>query len=64
MRIQGFDETALTAIRESLNHLSGHTQEIIYVTRLQLGDEYQTFWTPSTPEEGAASSAGAGRPHP
>jgi len=54
-RIQGFDETALTAIWESLTHLSGHTQEIIYVTRLQLGDEYRTFWTPSTPEQGAAS---------
>ncbi len=53
-RIQGFDETALTAIWESLTHLSGHTQEIIYVTRLQLGDEYRTFWTPSTPEQGAA----------
>ena len=52
-RIQGFDETALTAIWESLTHLSGHTQEIIYVTRLQLGDEYRTFWTPSTPEQGA-----------
>ncbi len=53
-RIQGFDETALTGIRESLTHLSGHTQEIIYVTRSQLGDEYRTFWTPSTPEQGAA----------
>ena len=51
-RIQGFEETALTAIWESLTHLSGHTQEIIYVTRLQLGDEYRTFWTPSTPEQG------------
>jgi Protein of unknown function (DUF1572) len=53
-RIQGFDETVLTAIWDSLTHLSGHTQEIIYVTRLQLGDEYRSFWTPSTPEQGAA----------
>jgi hypothetical protein len=52
-RIQGFEETVLSAIWGSLEHLSGHTQEIIYVTRLQLGDRYRFAWTPSTPEQGA-----------
>jgi hypothetical protein len=52
-RIQGFDETVLSAVWDSLTHLSGHTQEVVYVTRLQLGDRYRFAWTPSTPEQGA-----------
>jgi hypothetical protein len=42
-RIQGFDVT----------HFRGHTQEIISLTRLQLGDAYKFAWTPTTPEQGA-----------
>ncbi len=53
-RIQGFDETALSAIFDSVSHFRGHVQEIIHMTRFQLGDEYQFFWSPSTAEEGAA----------
>jgi hypothetical protein len=53
-RIQGFDETVLTAIWDSLTHLSGHTQEIVSITRTLLGDRYRFAWTPSTPERGAA----------
>jgi hypothetical protein len=52
-RIQGFDETALSATWRSLEHLGGHTQEIIYISRLQLGDRYRFAWAPSTPEQGA-----------
>ena len=52
-RIQGFDETPLSATWHSLEHLGGHTQEIIYITRLQLGDRYRFAWTPSSPEQGA-----------
>lgn len=52
-RIQGFDMTGLTAIFDSIPHFRGHTQEIIHMTRLQLGDAYQFAWTPSTPEQGA-----------
>jgi hypothetical protein len=52
-RIQGFDETVLSAIWGSLEHLSGHTQEIVYITRLQLGERYRFAWTPSTAEQGA-----------
>jgi hypothetical protein len=46
-RIQGFDETVLSGIYDSVAHLAGHTQEIVYVTRLQLGDRYRFHWTPS-----------------
>jgi hypothetical protein len=56
-RIQGFDETVMAAVWDSLTHLSGHTQEIVYVTRLQLGDRYQFAWVPATPEQGAPAPA-------
>ena len=52
-RIQGFDVTGLAAIFDSVPHFRGHTQEIVHMTRLQLGDAYQFAWTPTTPEQGA-----------
>jgi hypothetical protein len=52
-RIQGFDVTGLAAIFDSVPHFRGHTQEIVSMTRLQLGDAYQFAWAPSTPEQGA-----------
>jgi hypothetical protein len=52
-RIQGFDETVLSAIFDSLAHFNGHTQEIVYITRLQLGAAYRFAWAPATPEQGA-----------
>jgi hypothetical protein len=51
--IQGFNVTGLAAIFDSVPHFRGHTQEIVYMTRLQLGDAYQFAWTPTTPEQGA-----------
>jgi hypothetical protein len=52
-RIQGFDVTGLATIFDSVPHFRGHTQEIVHMTRLQLGDAYQFAWTPTTPEQGA-----------
>jgi hypothetical protein len=52
-RIQGFDVTGLAAIFDSVPHFRGHTQEIVHLTRLQLGDAYKFAWTPTTPEQGA-----------
>ena len=51
--IQGFDVTGLAAIFDSVPHFRGHTQEIVHMTRLQLGDVYQFAWMPATPEHGA-----------
>jgi hypothetical protein len=51
--IQGFDVTGLKAIFDSVPHFRGHTQEIIHMTRLQLGDAYKFAWQPTTPEQGA-----------
>src|SRR5262249_10796002 len=52
-RIQGFDVTGLAAIFSSVAHFRGHAQEIIHMTRLQLGDTYCFAWTPTTSEQGA-----------
>ena len=54
-RIQGFDVTGLATIFDSVPHFRGHTQEIVGLTRLQLGDAYKFAWTPTTPEQGAPS---------
>jgi hypothetical protein len=52
-RIQGSDVTGLGAIFDSVPHFVGHTHQIVFITRLQLGDRYEFEWSPSTPEEGA-----------
>ena len=53
-RIQGFDVTGVAAMFDSVPHFRGHTQEIVHMARLQLGDAYKFAWTPTTPEQGAA----------
>ena len=52
-RIQGGEVTGLTALFDSVPHFRRHTQEIVYRTRLHLGDAYRFAWTPATVEEGA-----------
>jgi hypothetical protein len=52
-RIQGFDTTVLAALFDSVPHFSGHTQEIVCLTRLQLGGAYRFWWVPATAEQGA-----------
>jgi hypothetical protein len=59
-RIQGFDETVLAALFDSLSHFNGHTQEIVCLTRWQLGDAYRFAWVPATPEQGAPSPVSPG----
>jgi len=52
-RIQGSEITGLTAIFDSIPHFRGHTQEIIFRTRLLLGERYSFAWQPMTKEQGA-----------
>ena len=52
-RIQGFELSAVGAIFDSVPHFKGHTQEIVCLTRMQLGEKYQYHWEPKTPEQGA-----------
>lgn len=42
-----FDGTVLSTILHSLLHFSGHAQEIVFMTRLQLGDAYEFQVAPS-----------------
>ena len=52
-RIQGNDVTAMQAIFHSVSHFRGHTQEIVHMTRCQLGDSYEFDFVPTTAEAGA-----------
>lgn len=56
-RIQGFDVTGWAALWHTVPHFNGHTQEIISLTRMQLGDRYRFLWQPRTPEQGAPSAS-------
>jgi len=53
-RVQAFDVTGAAAIFDSIPHFRGHTQEIVHMTREQLGEAYRFAWTPATTEQGAA----------
>jgi hypothetical protein len=50
-RIQGFDVTVTGALFHVIPHFRGHVQEIIHMTRAQLGERYQFDFVPSTPEQ-------------
>lgn len=52
-RIQGFHVTGMQAIFESVAHFRGHTQEIVHMTRIQLGEDYKFAFVPTMPEQGA-----------
>mgnify|MGYP006173604461 CR=1 FL=1 len=39
--VQLTDCTGLGAVYHSVAHLEGHAQEVIYITRLRLGDRYR-----------------------
>jgi len=53
--IQGFETSGWGALFDCVPHFKGHTQEIICLTRMQLGSAYQFHWQPQTAEEGAAT---------
>ena len=52
-RIQGFDVTGVHAIWDSVSHFVGHTHQIVYITRLRVGDRYDFQFVPKTVEQGA-----------
>jgi hypothetical protein len=55
-RIQGFEVTLLGAIFETVSHFVGHQHQIVYITRLRLGDAYKFQWTHETHERGAPTA--------
>ena len=46
--IQGFEVNGWSALLDSTTHFKGHTQEIVCLTRMQLGDDYRFHWQPTT----------------
>ncbi len=50
-RIQGYDLSVTGAILHAVPHFRGHVQEIIHMTRVQLGDRYTFDFVPTTPEQ-------------
>jgi ferritin-like metal-binding protein YciE len=51
-RIQGFDETVITAIYGTVSHFELHVGQILYASRFFLGDRYVLSWKPETREQG------------
>lgn len=44
--VQGFDLTGWQTLCDTVPHFKGHTQEIVCLTRMQLGMTYRIRWTP------------------
>ena len=44
--VQGNEVTGAKAIVHSVSHFRGHTQEIVHLTRMQIGDRYQFDFVP------------------
>jgi hypothetical protein len=53
-RIQGFDETGMSAIVRAIPHFRGHVQEIIHMTREQVGEKYRFDFVPKGKEQESA----------
>lgn len=56
-RIQGFETNVTAAIFNTISHFRGHVQEIIHITRQQLGDRYQFDFVPQGAEQTSAGGA-------
>lgn len=52
-RIQGFDTYVLAAVFDSVSHFVGHAHQIVYITRMRLGDAYRFQFVPTSVEQGA-----------
>ncbi len=53
--IQGFAVTGLGAVIHSVSHFRGHTQEIVHLTRLQLGTGYKFHFVPTAVHQGGGA---------
>jgi hypothetical protein len=58
-RIQGYDVTVTRAILHVIPHFRGHVQEIIHMTRAQLGERYRFDFVPQTAEQISAGGRSA-----
>ncbi|GMU24972.1 MAG: hypothetical protein AMXMBFR13_50430 [Phycisphaerae bacterium] len=46
LHVQEWDTTLLAALFDSVSHFVGHTHQIVYITRMQVGEGYRFQWTP------------------
>jgi Protein of unknown function (DUF1572) len=51
-RIQGFDETVISALIAALTHLELHSGQISFLAKLMLDKDYKVYWQPSNKEQG------------
>lgn len=47
--IQQFPTTVMGALLHTVPHCVGHTHQIVQLTRMQLGSNYQFHWSPNDP---------------
>ncbi len=52
-RIQGFDQTVLSALIAAVTHFELHAGQIAYISKLILNEKYQESWKPASPEQGS-----------
>jgi len=57
-RIQGYDTTVIAAIFDTVAHFRGHVQEIIHMTREQVGEKYKFDFVPKGREQESAGGQG------
>lgn len=50
-RVQAYDVTLLAALFDTVAHFRGHVQEIIHMTREQLGEKYRFDFVPTAEQE-------------
>ncbi|MDP7205152.1 MAG: DinB family protein [Pirellulaceae bacterium] len=55
--VQGNDVTGMQAMLHSAAHFRGHVQEIVHMTRCQLGDSYDFDFIPPTPGQEDANKS-------
>ncbi|HET6325639.1 MAG TPA: DUF1572 family protein [Planctomycetaceae bacterium] len=57
-RIQGYDVNVASAVLNTVCHFQGHVQEIIHITREQLGAKYRFDFVPQGAEQESAAGPG------
>jgi hypothetical protein len=53
-RVQGLDETVMSAILKACTHCELHAGQVVYIAKMILGDRYTVLWKPATKEQGLA----------
>ena len=52
-KVQGFDETVMTAMWHAAAHFEGHAHEIVYITRFLIREKYRFMFVPKNKVRGS-----------